>query len=812
MGVQLGGSSQVAGKKNSKEGKAKGTSSKPQTQPKPPAGVQDTQEGKVEADQIAMAQSLSTKLLSAYTQSLTWLARLHVYEFRTHAAVLVSRIALQAYKDMGVLGTAGQGAVCIELAEVAIKRGRLEEARGFLARAERLKKQAARHGGGASGGSSMALPPDLLPCLEARAQMSMWLVQYRQAKDHLQEALALTDNALAPRNSHRCGTLVVLAAYMREVGRYREAYKVLASAGRMLMSFTERSPLAYRVAMEQAALDIEVGFLDEARAALDSVEDLGVIPARHPDAAVVVWYKARIELFNYRFAAARQLLDQASRLLAASGLGLDAKHTQSRQARLERACQHAARKMSNRPMLVKFLKTIVPLAWQQLDRQEALHPLRMRFSQLHALLQVQEGSLAGAHGGLLDLIQRYTQLNPDAAATDSHPLIGVCKTGLAQHDFALGHFKEAEQGFSSALKNKQAGGWVASHISIAHDHHGMALCALALGRYKEAQGRLRDAQALFRAAAGDAQTAGSLAVELALAHLALEIGRVRPAYSLDTLPFSSLHAADNADILKRVWFMHVFLEREAGETVLRERVLKQAAAQCRALTFKAGDVVAQPNEGHPFMLILVRGSLDVLQPRPAAPSPNAPTPAPATAGMQDAPPDGQHDASQGRQAQARVPGPEETGGGFAAAGELDGWERIAQLSAGDTFGERAVLLDLPFEVCLRAPHSFEQSHLRPHDAARARAEERGVGEVLVVPRETFRVLFAALPQVPLPFVSLVCTIHTHTHTHTKTHKHTHTYVCIYIYYIYTHIYIYIVCVCVCDRERERGREGEGERD
>ena len=59
--------------------------------------------------------------------------------------------------------------------------------------------------------------------------------------------------------------------------------------------------------------------------------------------------------------------------------------------------------------------------------------------------------------------------------------------------------------------------------------------------------------------------------------------------------------------------MHVFLEEE---TVSRERMMKQAAAQCRTLTFRAGDVVAQPNEVHPFMLILVRGSLDVLRPPP----------------------------------------------------------------------------------------------------------------------------------------------------------------------------------------------------
>ena len=41
-------------------------------------------------------------------------------------------------------------------------------------------------------------------------------------------------------------------------------------------------------------------------------------------------------------------------------------------------------------MLIKFLKTIVPLSWELLDRQDALHPLRMRFTLLVAMLAVQE--------------------------------------------------------------------------------------------------------------------------------------------------------------------------------------------------------------------------------------------------------------------------------------------------------------------------------------------------------------------------------------------------------------------------------------
>ena len=702
---------------------AKGASSKPQPRQKSPPRGQGTEQDEGETDEMAIAQSLSTKLSSAHAQSLAWLANLHVHEFRMHAAVLVSRIAIQGYRKMGVLGTAGEGSVWTQLAVVAMQRGRLGEARGLLARAQRLKNQAGKQTGGASDGASLRLHPDLLPDLEARAQMSMCMVQYRKAKDHLQEALALSDDALAPRNSLRCGTLVLLAAYMREVGRYREAYKVLASAGRLLQSFTERSPLAYRVAIEQAALDIEVGFLDEARVALADIQGLDVIPARHPDAAMVVWQQAHMELLNYRFVAARQLLDQARALLAASGLGLDARHSQQRQARLQCACQHAASKMSRRPLLVKFLNTIVPLAWQQLDRQEALHPLRLRLSLLQGLLLVQEGSLTQAHAGLLDLVERYSQLNPDAAATDSHPLIGMCKTGLAQRAFALGHFKEAQQTFASALSNKEKGGWLAGHVCIGRDHHGMALCALAQGRYKEARDKLRDAKALLRAAARGAETASSLAVQLSLAHLALELGRVGPD---NASSLCSLHATNVAELLKRVWFMHVFLEEEA---VSRERMMKQAAAQCRVLTFRAGDVVAQPNEVHPFMLILVRGSLDVLRPPP-----------------------------------------EDAGG---SPPELQGWERIAQLRAGDTFGERALLLASPIDVCLRAA-PLRQDSPAPHacgpddaasgggerpaqdDGSEPREEDGGEddgGEALVVPRGAFHILFGALPQVDLAFCS-----------------------------------------------------------
>jgi hypothetical protein len=58
-------------------------------------------------------------------------------------------------------------------------------------------------------------------------------------------------------------------------------------------------------------------------------------------------------------------------------------------------------------MLIKFLKTIVPLSWQLLDRQDALHPLRMRFTLLDAMLAVQESS--GLSGSLLSM--RFTLLD-----------------------------------------------------------------------------------------------------------------------------------------------------------------------------------------------------------------------------------------------------------------------------------------------------------------------------------------------------------------------------------------------------------------
>lgn len=197
---------------------------------------------------MAMARSLSSRLHEAYTHSLMLLASAHLHEFENHQAVLILRIAIDNFKNMGVLGNQGQGAAWTMLGQVAMNRGRLVEARGAFQRAQKLKTQVnALLGGSSSVSVVKTRHPEVLVDVEACAQMCMWLAQYKRAKNLLIEALELTDNSLAGRNCRRSRTLVVLADYMMQVGRYEEAHKVLADATRPLSSFTERSPLMYQV-------------------------------------------------------------------------------------------------------------------------------------------------------------------------------------------------------------------------------------------------------------------------------------------------------------------------------------------------------------------------------------------------------------------------------------------------------------------------------------------------------------------------------------------------------------------------------------
>jgi len=688
--------------------KPKGAGSKAQAAGAPRAAEQEGAAGK----DMAMARSLSSKLLEAYTHSLMLLAAAHLHEFENHQAVLLLRIAIENYRNMGILGNQGQGAGWTMLGKVAMNRGRVIEARGAFQRAQKLKTQVR----GLVGGGGRTRHPEVLEDVEACAQMCMWLAQYKRAKNLLIEALELTDNELAGRNSRRSRTLVVLADYMMQVGRYGEAHKVLADAARPLASFSERSPLKYQTLLQQAALDSEIGFLPQARALLDAVDDLGVIPRKHPDRAVLVWHKARLALRLYDLRLARELLDDAQLELAKSGLGSDAKRGVDRQASLALACHHVANKHRGRPMIVKFLKTIVPVSWKLLDRQNALHPLRLRFSALDAALLVQEGKLAQARALIEDLVERYRELGDGSAAADkvsaagaggeTHPLIASCTSCLAQVAYIQGGFAQALALFAEARGSK-AGEWLETHVSIAHDCHGMGLCALALAHYDDARRHLGQAKRTLLAASSQAHTMASVAVDVSLALLALETGTLCP----DPLHAPTLvDQMQKCEQLRRLWFFYVFLEEDA---VARDRALSKAAAQCEVVTFAPGDVVAQPDETTPFMLIVTSGSLDVLRQTSRT-----------------------HD--QGGEA-------------GDVRGVEDGWQRLAILRPGDTFGERCLFVGSPFDVVLRG-----RIHEEPQAAAVAggpapTAEEQdsqgrrggGQGEALLVPRHALRLLFDA---------------------------------------------------------------------
>jgi transposase len=43
------------------------------------------------------------------------------------------------------------------------------------------------------------------------------------------------------------------------------------------------------------------------------VDDLGVLPPRHPDTALLLWHKARLYLLQSRFARARHALELAGK-------------------------------------------------------------------------------------------------------------------------------------------------------------------------------------------------------------------------------------------------------------------------------------------------------------------------------------------------------------------------------------------------------------------------------------------------------------------------------------------------------------------
>ena len=667
-----------------------------------------------ELEQTSEAQSLSTKLQAAYTDSLTHLASVHIHEFNNHQAVLLLKIALEGYRKMGVLGKHGEAAVWTMQAHVALQRGRIVEAKALFQRAQREKHKMQNISSDQALDVISQRHPELLGDVEGLARMCMLKGEYRQTKDLLQAALDLTNNKLAARNSRRSGTLLLLGRYMLDIGRYQEASKVLRAARGSLDGFSDRAPLAVQTTLAQAALDAEVGFATESAKLLEQVDDLGVLPAKHPDKAMLHWYLARVHMIQYQFAAARACLDAGLSQLNGSGMGAEAQRSQHRQHRLARACQHVAANHTNKPMIVKFLRTIVPLSWKLLDRQDQFQPLRMRFSLLHAQLLVHEGDLLEATAVLSKLQEGYTELNHEAAVTRSHPLIGCCHSALAQVAFAQGRFADAKQTFALAMEHKLNGGWLASHVSVAGDHHGIGLTALALANYDEAHHSMKVAKLTLLRSSEGASTVPVLGVDLALAQLALECGALRPDPRLAP---SIVDELQKMDVLKRLWFMRVFLENDA---VARDRLFLQVAAQCEVITFAAGDVVAQPDEEHPFMLILVNGSLDVLLSTPQ-----------------------ESIGADGSDVQDEQ-------------GMLAGAERVAVLRAGDTFGERCVLLSSPFAVTLHA-----RAGARPLDGVadaedprqqeshqqESTSHEDGVdvayGEALLVPRQAFALLFEA---------------------------------------------------------------------
>ena len=641
-------------------------------------------------------------------------------EFELHRALLLLRIGGVALDNLPVpvMAKQGRGQVKTMLGRIAMKRGRMLEARVLFRRAQALKLDSTKAFTHGSTTLSKTRHPEVLQDLEGLAQICMWVGEYREAKDLVQHALELTDNALATDNSRRSRTLLVLAEYMQQVGRYSEVSKVLQTLQASLRGYSERSPLGYEAMMQQAALDGELGFVPQANALLDGVEDLGILPVKHVHRAVLLYHRAHLHMVQYQFELARVVVDQAKDMLASSGLQADATHMRHRQARLARACEHVASKHGARPMMVKFLKTIVPLSWQLLDQQDALDPLRMRFTYLDAMVHVQQGHLSQARSILEQLTVGYTELNREAAMTTSHPLIGCCCSGLAHIAYAHGDFTAARHSFGMALKHKLDGGWLPGHLSMMSDHHGLALCNMQLAEYQEARQKLRLAKQLVHAATSQANTFASLAIRIDEAHLALHLGALRP---------DPRHAATTVDqvqkaaILKRVWFIKTFLQ---DDVVARERVLRQAAALCEVIVFKDGDVVAQPDEAHPFLLVMVSGSLDVLLP-PRATS---------------------HPASHSQ--------PEGEGEGQEVS-DLDCWERVAVLRPGDTFGERCLLLASPFAVTLRAPPSklqptgMQEEHTADGGLG---AEEQGEallhqGEALLVPRHAFSLFLQSDSQV-----------------------------------------------------------------
>ena len=227
-----------------------------------------------ELEQTSEAQSLSTKLQAAYTDSLTHLASVHIHEFNNHQAVLLLKIALEGYRKMGVLGKHGEAAVWTMQAHVALQRGRIVEAKALFQRAQREKHKMQNISSDQALDVISQRHPELLGDVEGLARMCMLKGEYRQTKDLLQAALDLTNNRLAARNSRRSGTLLLLGRYMLDIGRYQEASKVLRAARGSLDGFSDRAPLAVQTTLAQAALDAEVGFATESAKLLEQVDDL----------------------------------------------------------------------------------------------------------------------------------------------------------------------------------------------------------------------------------------------------------------------------------------------------------------------------------------------------------------------------------------------------------------------------------------------------------------------------------------------------------------------------------------------------------
>eukprot|EP00960_Hanusia_phi_P075569 768441-Hanusia_phi.AAC.10 len=404
---------------------------------------------------------------------------------------------------------------------------------------------------------------------------------------------------------HVCGIHFHCLGLLTRMGLYEDAYLALSNSRALHIGFNPSSLNLLHIQLTQASLDLDCGFVRPARETLESVLEKSKSLSNHPLRIEVFCELCRLEIVERDFQQASHRLNQGNQAIEENiNLGLTAAKKKYRSYAAEHAFQKIASKSKN---LERLLRGLMNFAWEQIAAEMQEHPIRCLAQEMSAILALNMGDVATADKIVDRLILEYSQQNPALASTESHPLVAKCWTIKGKIRFCNGLYKDAMKNFTKALQGKERGGLEAGHTSNAEDFEGIAHSFWSLGDYNQAIRNFRAAKVLRRNASKNAKTIETIALDISLSIAILEQGRNKNYEG--TTSDDIFDEMSKVEHLKKLWFLP---HADMKERVLYEHSLVEAGNRCAVLEFQKNDVLLERDSPLEFILIVVRGSIQVI--------------------------------------------------------------------------------------------------------------------------------------------------------------------------------------------------------